>query len=484
MNFNLNHIGLINVLFIAIGIGICLLCILQMVSYKHLRKEVRVYFTTFFSMIIVYITSHLVRELMNGLPGEGARAALYIVTFIEILAAGVMAHMMSLLILSIAKRTTKSKVWDIILYSLLIAHLIILIVGWPFDLIYTFDANNLYARGNFYLLSNLCPVIMMVMCMVLLIKYHKNFIPKIKLAFWIYLVVPIVAVAVQSFLYGLQLIIFATVGCAVYMFSTIIRILSVQFEDQQKEASRIETELTMASSIQSDMLPNIYPAFPERKEFDIFASMDPAKEVGGDFYNFFLVDDDHLCLMIADVSGKGVPAALFMMASMIVLSNNAMLGKSPAKILEDANNTIVATNKEGMFVTVWLGILEISTGKLVASNAGHEYPYVTNKDGKFEMVKDKHGFVIGGMPGAKYTDYTVNLKPGSKFFIYTDGVAEATDSNGELYGFDRLTDALNQDNSDTPQKILKTVRESVDDFVKEAEQFDDITMLCLEYRGK
>jgi len=249
------------------------------------------------------------------------------------------------------------------------------------------------------------------------------------------------------------------------------------------EKQRISTELNLATRIQAHMLPHIYPAFPERSEFDIYASMDPAKEVGGDFYDFFLVDDDHLCMVMADVSGKGIPAALFMMASKIILANNAKLGKSPAQILTDTNAAICANNKEEMFVTVWLGILEISTGKLTAANAGHEYPVIKKTDGKFELLKDKHGFVIGGMDGIRYKEYEIRMEPGSKLFLYTDGVPEATDATGELFGTERMLSALNMDADAAPENILKQVRGSVDSFVKEAEQFDDLTMLCLEYRG-
>ncbi|MBQ3265459.1 MAG: SpoIIE family protein phosphatase [Ruminococcus sp.] len=249
------------------------------------------------------------------------------------------------------------------------------------------------------------------------------------------------------------------------------------------EKERISTELSLATKIQADMLPNIYPAFPERPEFDIYAAMDPAKEVGGDFYDFFLVDDDHLCMVMADVSGKGVPAALFMMASKIILQNNAMLGKSPAQILTDTNAAICSNNREEMFVTVWLGILELSTGKLTAANAGHEYPVMRKANGQFELVKDKHGFVIGGMDGLRYKEYELQMEPGSKLFLYTDGVPEATDANQELFGTERMLEALNKDASATPEEILKQVRCAVDGFVNEAEQFDDLTMLCLEYKG-
>ena len=250
------------------------------------------------------------------------------------------------------------------------------------------------------------------------------------------------------------------------------------------EKERIGAELSLATQIQASMLPHIFPAFPERSEFDIFASMDPAKEVGGDFYDYFLIDDDHLGLVIADVSGKGVPAALFMMASKIILQSVAMMGYSHAEILRRTNDAICSNNEAQMFVTVWLGILELSTGKLTAANAGHEFPALKEPSGAFALYKDKHGFVIGGMEGVRYKEYEIQLKPGSKLFVYTDGVAEATSAEKELYGTQRMIDALNADPAASPQQILKNVRASVDGFVKEAEQFDDLTMLCVEYKGK
>ena len=248
------------------------------------------------------------------------------------------------------------------------------------------------------------------------------------------------------------------------------------------ERERVKTELHTATQIQASMLPCIFPPFPERTEFDIYASMDPAREVGGDFYDFFLIDDDHLCMVIADVSGKGVPAALFMMASKIILSNNAKMGKSPAQILADTNSAICQNNREEMFVTVWIGILELSTGKLTAANAGHEYPVLMQPDGAFELIKDKHGFVIGGMDGMKYKEYELTLRPGTKLFVYTDGVPEATNADKELFGTERMLAALNQDTAAGPETALRNVRRAVDDFVQEAEQFDDLTMLCMEYR--
>ena len=250
-----------------------------------------------------------------------------------------------------------------------------------------------------------------------------------------------------------------------------------------KERERIITELNLATKIQADTIPNEFPAFPDRSEFDIHASMTPAKEVGGDFYDFFMIDDDHICLTIADVSGKGVPAALFMMASKIVIGITALKSISPAEILEFSNDIICTNNKESMFLTAWLGILEISTGKLVAANAGHEYPIIRDADGNFECFKDKHGLLMGELPGVKYENYEIQLKRGSKLFVYTDGLIEATNSKFEMFGMERTLKALNKDPEATPKELILNVTKAVDGFVKQAEQFDDLTMLCLEYKN-
>ena len=211
--------------------------------------------------------------------------------------------------------------------------------------------------------------------------------------------------------------------------------------------------------------------------------MDPAKEVGGDFYDFFLIDEGHLGIVMADVSGKGVPAALFMMIAKILIQNYSMMGNSPAETLRAVNNQICANNREDMFVTVWLGILDIKTGEIVAANAGHEYPVLMQEDDRFTLVKDKHSFVIGGMDGAKYKEYTLKLTSGAKLFLYTDGVPEATNAENELFGLNRMIEALNRDTSLSPEGILRQVREAVDAFVQDAEQFDDLTMLCLQFNG-
>ena len=254
-------------------------------------------------------------------------------------------------------------------------------------------------------------------------------------------------------------------------------------QDMIRQQEQIVKELRTAKQIQKSVLPHIFPPFPDRKEVDLFASMDPAKDVGGDFYDFYFIDEDHLCLVIADVSGKGIPAALFMMLSKRILEDFARQERTPDQILEKTNELLCDNNQAEMFVTVWLGILEISTGRLTAANAGHEYPAIRRKDGCFELYKDRHGFVLGGMEGMTYRGYDLQINPGDKLFVYTDGVPEATDAGGELFGTDRMTAALNTCADDSPEQILQKVKSTVDAFVGDAEQFDDLTMLCLEYKG-
>ena len=221
----------------------------------------------------------------------------------------------------------------------------------------------------------------------------------------------------------------------------------------------------------------------DRKEFDIFASMNPAKEVGGDFYNFFMIDGDTLGIIIADVSDKGVPAALFMMSSDILLKNHMLMKKSPKAVLEEVNRLICESNREEMFVTVWLGILDIKTGRLTAANAGHEKPAIKSADGSFELYKDRHGMMVGYLDNIKYSEYELTLEKGSKLFLYTDGVVEANNAGNEQFGTVRMTEALRSAENGTPKEILKAVDDAIKGFVNDVPQFDDITMLCLEYKG-
>ena len=248
------------------------------------------------------------------------------------------------------------------------------------------------------------------------------------------------------------------------------------------ERERIGMELSFAKNIQHSSLPAKFPAFPDRTDFDIYAYMKPAREVGGDFYNFRLLDDDHLAMWIGDVSDKGVPAALFMMAINIVINNRASMGGTPAEIMAFVNNNICEHNEANLFVTIWLGILEISTGRLTFVNAGHEEPALYRKGGSFELYKTKHNVAVGVFPDIEYTSYDIHLGRGDKLFVYTDGVPEATDMFDKLYTTGRMLEALNKYRDGSPQEILEGMNKSVKEFVGDRPQFDDLTMLGFELK--
>ena len=250
------------------------------------------------------------------------------------------------------------------------------------------------------------------------------------------------------------------------------------------ENERINAELNIATQIQADMLPREFPAFPDHPEIDVYATMDPAKQVGGDFYDFFMVDENHVALIVADVTGKGVPAALFMVVAKTLLRNRTLLGGRPAEILNDVNNQLREGNEANLFVTVWIAIIDIRTGEGVAANAGHEHPVIRHKNGEYELVMYKHSMVLGVMEGLKYADHEFKLEPGDRIFCYSDGVPEATNMENELYGTDRMLDALNHSPDADLQQTLTDVRTDIDRFVGEAEQFDDITMLIFDYKNK
>lgn len=249
---------------------------------------------------------------------------------------------------------------------------------------------------------------------------------------------------------------------------------------------RIDAELRFAKAIQHSAIPTIFPPYPERTEFEIFASMDTAKEVGGDFYDFFFIDDDHLALLIADVSDKGIPAALFMMTSKTMIKSLAESGLPPGKIFTEANRNLCEHNETGMFVTALMGILEISTGKLTCVNAGHCQPLLQKHGGRYEFLKLDPGLVLAGVEHSIYREIEIQLEPGDRLCFYTDGVTEALNADQELFSDARLLKILRREQarSLSVTELLPYIRREIATFAGNAEQADDITMLAFEYKGK
>ena len=246
----------------------------------------------------------------------------------------------------------------------------------------------------------------------------------------------------------------------------------------KEAAARIDKELEFAKQIQCSSLPTV---FPKSNSFKLYAEMITAKEVGGDFYDFYMLNDSTIAFLVADVSGKGIPAAMFMMRAKTVIRDLAERGLDPDEIFTIANEKLCENNEAGMFVTAWLGIIDTKTGLMKFANAGHNPPLLKRNGEKFEYMKTRSGMLLAGMEGMKYRKNSLQLMPGDKLYLYTDGVTEATDNNTELYGEERLLDFVNSLETVEPESLCKLIKEEVDKFVGTAPQFDDITMLAINF---
>ena len=275
---------------------------------------------------------------------------------------------------------------------------------------------------------------------------------------------------------GFDFILFYAIVCLVFALMYQLVFSNVLWSSR---AMKTEAELNVASHIQKNMLPCIFPPYPEREEFDIYATMMPAKEVGGDFYDFFLIDSDHLAIVIADVSGKGVPAALFMVIAKTLIKNNTAGMTEPKGIFEKTNNQLCENNEEGMFVTAFMGILELSTGVFSFVNAGHNPPLLKRKGQEFDWLSVKPGFILAGMEGMKYQQESITLSEGDELYLYTDGVTEAMNLENELFSDKRLKEALNRHRDLELKDLLASMKQEIDQFANGAKQADDITMLAL-----
>ncbi len=342
---------------------------------------------------------------------------------------------------------------------------------------FTITADGHYQRGNLYILSNLYAYFTILLTLALVFRARKKFKRYQVVTLFLYAFFPLVMGVVSVFTFGLSL----TSPVIMLVLLLMYCVLNVI---QSRERSISDNELQMANAIQEGMLPHIFPPYPERSEFDLYASMTAAKEVGGDFYDFYMPDKDHLVVTIADVSGKGIPAALYMMVTKTLIKNRGLTDyEDVSKILSTVNDQLCESNDIAMFVTVWIGVLTISTGEFRYANAGHEYPSIKRAGGKFELIKERHSPPLGCMEGIPYREYKTNLEPGDIIYVYTDGVTEANNSKNELFGEARMLDALNMPNDGDLLVLESNVKDSIDAFIDGNPQFDDITMLSMKYNG-
>lgn len=341
---------------------------------------------------------------------------------------------------------------------------------------YTINEMGVYARGPMYGWSKLYFVVVTLLTLAIIIAERKQLKTVQLIAVFLFAIGPISAGLLSIVIHGLSLTPITTMISTLFMYCA----LNVT---QGREMAVAENEISIASSIQENVLPKVFPYLPERKEFDLYAIMRPAREVGGDFYDFFMVDDDHLALVIADVSGKGIPAALFMMTSRTLIKNRVQAGGNLSDIMREVNNQLCEGNVADLFVTVWIGIIDLTTGKGVAVNAGHEHPVLRRAGENYELVIYPHSFAVAFLEDSKFEVHEFKLNPGDSIFVYTDGVTEAMNENEELYTKERLVDTLNHSKDSSPKETIDNVLNAIGKFVNGAEQFDDITMLCLTYHG-
>ena len=369
---------------------------------------------------------------------------------------------------------------------------ILLIVGNVFGkYLFDVDSAGIYARTGIFWISDIYPVLAFLCCIALI--FGQKCEKKKRRILASFIVIPLIGLIFQVLFMGISLTYASIMVATLLVFCNLFEDQSVTLAAEHMEVvkrenellnmkvehARIDTELDMATRIQASVLPSIFPPFPDRQEFDIFASMTPAKEVGGDFYDFFMIDDSHLALVIADVSGKGVPAALFMMITKILIKTHMQNGiMDPGEVLTKVNSILMENNKTGYFVTVWLGVYDINTGSLRMANGGHEDPAYCAKGGSFELLKYKHGFVVAGMEGIVYRTFETSLKEGDCLVVYTDGVTEATNGENELFGTKRLLESLDYNRDRSMKDLVENVKQDANVFTADAGQFDDMTMVA------
>ena len=371
------------------------------------------------------------------------------------------------------------KVLDKMVTCVLLVASVLRIVNIFTGFYFTIDANGVYQRGPLYIVSMLSSLLTLAAVMIVLIVERKQLQTYQIVAAALYIAAPFAGAVITATTYGLSVI-------SSILMLVLLLMYCVLNVTQGREKALADRDLAMAASIQKNILPKIFPYLPEREEFDLYATMTPAKEVGGDFYDFFMIDDDHIAIVIADVSGKGMPAALFMMVARTLIKNQtqgASYSKDPRDILAEVNNQLCEGNEMELFVTAWLGIVTLSTGHLDYASAGHEYPAVSTGGHDFFILREKNSPPLATMEGLRFRGGSIELKKGDTIYVYTDGVTEATEAGGELFGMDRMLDALNIDIHADLKQIDTNVRSAIDDFVMDAPQFDDITMLTFRYNG-
>ena len=435
--------------------------------------------TAYLLLLIACFSSAFLDEICWLVDGDPSKAYLNAAAnTLYYMGAPVMAFLFWRYVVSyLDLRQREVRIVNLFLAVGLAGAIIVRLVNLGFGYYFYVSADGQYHRGPLYLLSDLYAYAAMIMTLLLVFLTRRRFRTYQIVILYMYAFFPLASGVLAIFTFGLS------ISSPVIML-VLLLMYCVLNVIQSRERSISDNELHMATTIQVGMLPHVFPPYPDRTEFDLHASMNPAKEVGGDFYDFYMPDDNHLVVTIADVSGKGIPAALMMMVTKTLIKNRGLTDfRDCSKILSSVNDQFCENNELDMFVTAWLGVLTLSTGEFRYANAGHEYPAFSRNGNKFELVKEHHSPPLGCMEGIQYEEHKTILAPGDIIYVYTDGVTEANDNRHELYGEKRLISALNLPFNGDMTVLNKNISDSITRFTGGAEQFDDITMLSLKYNG-
>lgn len=468
-----------NALLVLSSICFIILVFILMTNYLSKEKKRALLFFVFSTAFLLFIDrcSYIFRDDSTTFGFMMIRLCKYLVFFSILNVVYGFGEFIKCMYNENHQENKNPKIFIIIELILIIGH-IMLIISQFTNLYYSYDAYNVYHREKFYFVCYLFPLIATIFQYVIIFKEFKNTKKHILIPLVLYFTLPVIGAIIQLFVPGLSLVNILIGGVVIILYSVTIYDANLMLDEKKKT----EADLKLANEIQQNEIPNIFPAYPDRNDFDLYAKMSPAKEVGGDFYDYFLLDNNHLGLVIADVSGKGVPAALNMVKTKLLIKGSTDYLKDPAKVLTTVNNSFFDSNKLDMFVTIWLGIIELSTGKLKFANAGHEDIIISNKDTGFDTYKTKHGIPIGSLRSYKYENHSIKLSKGDKLFIYTDGITDSINKNKVRYGINNLLKVLNKNKNKDVSDIIKEVRLDIKNYTKDCKQFDDITMLCFELK--
>lgn len=472
---NLPPISVINITLDIVGMLIAVITMIGLYLDKRKTGTTTRYLAGIIIITYIMLLTDSIEYIMDGITEyRSLNMFVTVLYYMTIPAEGVMFWHYTINYLKMQKKRLHKL--NCVIEAFFLLALIIRLLNIKYPIYFSINEMGEYHRTPYYAISKVFFLAISTLTLVVIMSKRKQFRFIQLIAVFIYAIGPIAIGIITITKHYISATPIVTMIATLFMYC----FLNVT---QGREHAVAEHEMSIAASIQENVLPKAFPYLPDRKEFELYAVMKPAKEVGGDFYDFFMVDDNQLALVIADVSGKGIPAALFMMTSRTLIKNRMQAGGDLANIMCDINNQLCEGNIADLFITVWVAVIDLQTGHGIAINAGHENPIIRRGNGEYESVFYKHDLAIAMVPDAKFHKREFELNPGDRIFVFTDGVTEAMNLQEELFGSKRLLAVLNANKSCSPKGAIEKVNSAVESFMDGTEQFDDTTMLCVDYNG-